>query len=315
MLEPSFSSMGKFAARSGRTSALFATIVGFVRPSRPSSIRVVACFAVIALVVGGCNGGTGDGDGAPGEGAASSQPDDGCPESFPRRLEVTTDRPDEVPYLDQLAACTAPGQDVTFLKNDSDAVWTLETTEGGAKVEQLTRTTKLASFREAAVQAYPHAVLAPESSVRVYAHPSRLQWFLAPGLSAMWLFHEQLVEVVQKQGQEQLTDMLSRQSLRRKALLTCTFAAYKVAGEAGGGLTGPDPAKRFFAGLGIASETTSCGRSWLLADDQPRSRLGTTATGTGDDVARWASRETFIEKANTHLTRLNRLGKLLAVLR
>lgn len=253
-----------------------------------------------------------DGNGTGGEGtgsAESSAPDDGCTDKeFPRRLDVTTDNPDEVPYLDEFVACTTPGRDETWIKNDSKAVWTIEANPGGVDVTQLTTTATLESFRNIVRDVYEYAVLAPESSVRVDAEPVNVTWNLHPGFSSMWVAHELAVDSVKTRSKDQLTDMLSGNSLRREALITCAIAGYEVFGDKAGKLANSDPMEQFLASLGIFSGTAKCAKAWRQADDASR-RVGGTATW--DDVVRLGQAQEFFEKAETHLTRLNRLGQVI----
>src|SRR5829696_1534307 len=151
---------------------------------------------------------------------------------------------------------------------------------------------------------YGYEVIAPESSVRVDAAPVDVTWTLHPGLSSMWVAHELGVDSVKTRSKDQLTDMLSRNSPRRRALITCAIAGYEVFGDKAGKLASSDPMEQFLARLGIGVETAKCARTWRRADYE-------TGTATWDDVVRLTRASTFLDEADTHLTRLNRLGQVI----
>jgi hypothetical protein len=280
-------------------------------PRRPFP-RLLAVL-VVAVVAVGCASGTGDEasgqDSGQGSGYEHTFGQDDCTEEYPQPLTVTTDVPKEVPYLKEIVACTDAAKSATWLNNKTDTVWTLETTQGGETVDQLTFTPRLESFRAALETKYQYPVLAPESSVVVHAGPSETSWKLHSGYSAMWLAHDELADRVKKYGQNQLTEMLSRRSLRRMALITCSLAGWEVAGDKAENLAGDDPAQQWLAGLGVASESTQCAQAWREADDDALSRFRRTATW-GDDIASLAEDARFLQKADERLTTLNRFAKL-----
>lgn len=282
---------------------------------------LVRIFVGVALLIGvaGCDGDDNGDDSSsvtnfpttefqPIEPTTATSPDQGCTDDYPERLTVGTRVVEEVQYLDDVAACTSPSEDETLLVNGSDAVWTL--LGDGADVSQAADSPELASFRGVVAELYPDAVLAPGAEVVVHAPPSVVEWRLEPGLTAAWIVHQQFTEELREVGREQLTEMLAGPSLRRQALRTCSLTAFEVAGEAGELLDGPDPAEQLLAGLGITADVGECAAAWRQADDDALRRYGTTATWS-DDVARWADEAQFVNYADTHLTRLNRLGRAL----
>lgn len=279
------------------------------RRSAAAPLRLIACFAVVVLAAS-CNGdgSTTDGGGSPT--VPVTQPDSGCTAEYPNRLDVSTDAPEEVEYLDQVAACAAPFQSATYLRNDSEVVWTITTRAGGETVTQLTETPRLLSFRTVAPTVYRYPVLAPGSSVVVEASPSDVIWTLHPGLSAMWLSHDLFADQVAQYGEKQLVEMLAGNSLRRRALVECSLTAYQLAGETGAGLMSSEPMKQLLAGLGIFSGATRCARAWKAADNEVLRRYPRTATWT-DDIARLGDDAAFIVRANQRLTRLRNLGKII----
>lgn len=277
-------------------------------------MRTSRAFAAIscALLLGGCpsNGDGGD------TGPKTPDPPQTteCPVGHPTPLALAAETQEEIQYLDKITACTNFAQTSTYLNNDADVVWTLSTTTGGEPVDQQTAGQRLASFRSVAAEIYPGALLSPNSAVVVEAPPSDLHWSLHPSLSAMWLFHEQVMDTVEEYGQEQLTDLVAGTSLRRRALVTCSFAAYSFVGEDLSGLTDEDPGVQLLAGLGVAGGTTECAKAWRLADEDALRRFDRTPTW-GDEVARWADDVEFLRYADDQLTLLQRLGKVLVRLR
>jgi hypothetical protein len=317
---------------------LFSPVVS--RGVRVVSFRriVAALLAVALLAAAGCgddddDAGTSTDPGGGPSGPPTTEPptteppttappthDDGCFDNYPIRLEVSTDWVAEVPYLDEVAACTTSAQDVTAIANHSDMVWTVLSTPAGALVHQyptkdwlLDR--KLESFREAAAPYYQGPLLLPDSVVVVEAEPASVKWTLAPGLSAMWQTQDRFVEHQKAEGVAQglpqdavkpvLINLLSGSSLRRKAILTCLGAAFDVAGKDGQGLVGPDPGQQFIAALGILKSGMGCGKALLKADEEAVERRGIS---WGDEAARWVHDLKFRTFAKVHFPSLRRIG-------
>jgi hypothetical protein len=295
-------------------------------PRRPFP-RLLAVL-VVAVVAVGCTSGNGENSGqdsGQGSGTVYSGQDSGqgsgnvytfgqdacTEEEYPQPLTVSTDVPEEVPYLEEIVACTDAAQSTTWLANKTETVWTLATTQGGADVNQLSSSLRAVSFREALATKYQYPVLAPESSVVVHAAPSETSWTLHSGYSAMWLAHDELADQVKKYGENQLTDMLSGGSLRRRALITCSLAGWHVAGDKAEKLTGDNPAQQWLAGLGIGAESTQCAKAWLQADDEAASLFPRERTATWRGAIRGlAENGEFLRLADERLTTLNRLAKL-----
>jgi hypothetical protein len=182
--------------------------------------------------------------------------DVGCFDNYPIRLLVTTDLPAEVPYLNRVAACTTSAEDVTLIANRSNTVWTISTTSGDTGVnfgplpehnDNELLDLQLELFRDAAPE-FSLPLLLPESYVVVDVEPISVKWTLEPGLSAMWLTQERFVDhfrdaalknapsdvaqndqnvdfdeaqdVLEDVAQDQVIELLSGNSLRRKAVLT-----------------------------------------------------------------------------------------------
>jgi hypothetical protein len=271
--------------------------------------RFGACFVLAALAFSCDSDGDGGGVSPPGPTVAPGPSvDQGCTESFPRRLTVTTDNQAEIPYLDQVPACTAPGQAETLLVNESDAVWLITTTTAGATYDPVSSSLRARSFLAIANQ-YATAILSPESSVLVHADPASVEWTLHPGLSAMWLGHDWLADTVERVSQAQLTSMLSGNSTRRRALIECSLTAYQVAGETGSGLQGRDPAEQLLFGMGVLAGVTHCESLWRQADEEATRVFGRTATW-GDDVARLAEDARLLSEGDDLLRSVLRFRRI-----
>ncbi len=235
--------------------------------------------------------------------------DAGCTAAFPMRLAVTTRIAGELPYLRQIAACTRAAQDATLLVNDSEATWTIGSNPGGASVAQLTNDLKAVSYRNAILTVYTGAVLAPETTVRIDARPSAVEWTLSPELTATWLIHEQFAEAFKSYSQTQLAELLTTgASPRRQAMVTCSIAAYNVAGDAAQALNGRSPMSQLLTGIGVGTSSTKCALAWRQADADALQRFSTTARWD-DDIARLGRNTKLLEDSDTLLSAVRRIGK------
>jgi hypothetical protein len=235
-------------------------------------------------------------------------PDAGCPTTHRNRLTVEPQTAEELAYLDDISACTDEAGSSTYVRNESDAVWTLATRIGGKSVEQLTHTPALESFRGVAQHTYQYPLLSPDSEVIVAASPTEVEWHLSPGLGAVWLFHDKAIDTVEDYGQGQLLEVLGGQSLRRKALITCANNVHQVSNEDLSGLTSQQPAAQLLAAIGIGTAGTECARAWQAADEDAVRRYRSVPTWE-DDIARWADDPGFLRHADDQLTVWRRLGK------
>jgi len=228
-------------------------------------------------------------------------------------LTVTTDKAEEVPYLEAVVACTDRQSTSAFLANNADVAWTLHA-RVSSPVDQLDNGIAESVFRASAAEITSGAVLAPRTSVIVFAPPAEVEWLLDPGLSAMWLAQSQLMDVVRAHAQEQFTALVSPDSHRRHALAECGFAAYGVAGASGQFIDQADPVGQLIAAMGIGAEGTRCAAAWRKADEADVARFG-SAPRWGDDVARLADDAVFLQRATNRLTLLRRIGNAALLLR
>ena len=242
-------------------------------------------------------------------------PDSGCDDQAPLRLQLSPDSTADIPYLDQIVACTDRKEQFTLLTNNSDAAWTITTTAAGS-VTIVDDTLKAKIFRGAVAEVYAFAVLAPGTKVSVNTPPSGVTWTFHPRFSVMWLAQEQLADKIASYGEEQLTDMLSGRSARRRAVVTCGLQAYGIAKDEGSGFTGSQRAQQLVSALGVGAAVSECASSWKLADQEALQRWPRARTATwSDDVMRLADDARFLKLADDRLTLLSRIGKAVGHLR
>src|SRR4051794_22827326 len=126
--------------------------------------------SITMCAVAGCGS---DGAGEGGSPAPPSAPTPACSRDYPFPLGITTDRPDEVPYLSQMSACTNVLQTATLISNESDAAWSLSAS-GGAQAQEVAGDQVEHLVSGLASQLLGTQVLAPHSSVVVFAAPERV---------------------------------------------------------------------------------------------------------------------------------------------
>jgi hypothetical protein len=105
-----------------------------------------------------------------------------CPSTHPYRLEVRAETLYELPYIDQIAACTNGLQSQTWISNRSNMVWKPYVTSGFLLTSPLSTA---ANSLKAAV-GYQGQIIVPGSAVVIYAAPARVRWYFDVGMSAAW---------------------------------------------------------------------------------------------------------------------------------
>ena len=239
----------------------------------------------------------------------------GCPTSHRWPLSVQTRVPEEVRYLTKMTACTDDYGRSLWLRNDSDAVWTLTAGPGARAVRGRDKAVQK-SFRSLIRDAYGYAyeVSLPGSAVVVTDAPERVAWHLHPGFSAAWVVHAQMVDRVADYGRKHLKRALSGRSPQRTAVVTCTVEAAVIAGEFGEGLSGPDPAGTLVNHLGVVSGAGECASAWTAAD-----RASPRASGKRPTWRSMASalgdRSTGLSRSNSFLKGLHAVGRVALVLK
>ena len=215
--------------------------------SRTTSLGLVLCFCAVLAGCGPGDSGSDTGDGVPG--GTDTGPSDGgtvststatstydvdpasCPGNYPQALTVQTDVPAELDDFSKIVACTPPGAAATFLKNNSDAVWTLSGTgQTPGSVTHYDPTPESISFRSLMNN---DSLLVPGDEVVVDLPPDQLEWDIDLPLSITWQGHAVIVESLTSLGQDAVLTALKRESPARAALVKCTLAVNNYANELG----------------------------------------------------------------------------------
>ena len=244
-----------------------------------------------------------------------AEPASGCLAEYPEGLAVSWTGSDSTTYVGQVIACTDPSHASTYIRNDSEAVFTLAAAIAGTPVTHLSDDLRLESFRQTAGQEQnPAAVLSPGADVIVAAPPADVRWTLDPQLSLAWMVHDTLTDKVEAFGEAQLVSMLSKDSARRRALVTCALTAYHAAGDASPIWQSSQPSEQLLAALGIGTGATNCARAWQAADDVELSRGVRTATWS-DDIVRLADDADFLVQTNSRLTKVRNFARFIFAIR
>lgn len=271
-------------------------------------LRLIGLFLAAVVSVAGC-------DGTDASVPTQFEPSDStspCPVLHPLELDVRALSVEGIEYLGTITACTNRGEDALWLDNHSDAVWTVDATSP-VPVDQLTDSVRHTLFRDSAASIHPTAIMAPDTEVVVHASPADVSWSIHPGLSAMWVTQDGLFDLVQSYGLDQVTELAAASSPRRKALITCSVAAYEVIDGAEDALGETNPMEDLLTILGVGASTTACRSDWLKADDDALRRFGATATWA-DDVSRLADDASFLSQADTTLEWVHRGWRLMRLL-
>jgi hypothetical protein len=190
-------------------------------------------------------------------------PDTECPSNYGTGLLITTDSAAEVEYLDDIVACTTLTGTATYLKNDSDAVWTFHnrgSTPG--RVQPWNEELVASSFRS--IVGPQRALMVPRAVVTVNLPPEEFSWDIDLPLSVSWEGHELVAEKIKSAGQEAFVAALRRKSPAGAALVACTLG---VDGVARGvpELEDADFSGVVLTGLGVATTTNKCRQAAVRA--------------------------------------------------
>ncbi|WP_203907836.1 hypothetical protein [Rhizocola hellebori] len=235
----------------------------------------------------------------------------GCHPLYPVGLNVSTRDPAELPYLRQVTACTNHAGSAVLLRNTGDVIWTPRTTTTQrVTVTMMKDTLRAQSFRTIFDQT---ALLVPLTDLVVPVAPNLVEWTLEPALTAAWQAHDHVADLIQKHGEQQLSDALAGNSKRRQAFATCTLSGYHAYEQAGNIRTG-SPTEAMLAGWGLATGTGECALAWRAADQADAARNIRTAT-FADDLARMRTNVAWMSKTDDLLTILGRLGKAIVLVR
>lgn len=280
---------------------------------RTSRNRLLALCAAMALALQGC-GDSGAGSTAPTRNtivATTPTPISDCPLSHPQARSIQPESVEETQYLGEITACTDIVSQTLYLHNRSDAVWALYS-DPPVAVDQLTTDARHEVFRAAAGEAHPTAIMAPDSEVVVNAPPEAVHFYIHPSLSTMWWANDGLVDLVEDYGEEQLTDLLAGTSVRRRALISCSLAAFELVQGSEELLSEEDRVDQLLAAFGIGASAATCRADWLKADEAALARWSRTPTWS-DEVVRLADDAEYLRQADTFFGWLNRAWKVFRI--
>jgi hypothetical protein len=265
--------------------------------------------ALLGLAAASCNGGgNGDdgGSGTPTTPATYQVPVSDCPTGW-SGLTVTTDSEIEVEYLDAMPACTNETTDAVYLKNNSDAVWTLST--NGGVSSPIDASWKEWSFVHAVASSRPGKnIVVPGAELTVNLPPNEVEWLLDLSLSIAWQGHEVVAEKIQAAGEAAPTAALARETRAGSALAVCTLAVAEYA-DTISDLEDADAPEVLLNGLGVGVAGSKCHAEAKAAgavDDSGRS------VQLADELASLRSQTTVLEKVQTKVgwaQKAERFGK------
>lgn len=235
-------------------------------------------------------------------------PDEGCPDAWPVPLSVTTAVQQEVPYVEDMTACTDTAGTSTAIVNESDAVWTVQAPPGSVQV--VPDSLRSQSF-SSIVAGHVPPVLPPSATAYVAASPEHVTWTLAPDLSTGWVIHEIAADRARAESEAAFLAMVTAGTRHpaRQAVATCTLAGAEVWEQ-----TRDVPSGRVQAlanGLGLGASGLLCRREW------EQWRLATTAAADPPAPAISVLLDDIdnLERVSGRLTMLDRLGKVLTYAR
>ena len=155
-------------------------------------------------------------------------PDAKCPANYRVGLTVTTDSPGEVGDLDKIVACTTGDGKATYLKNESDAVWTLRNTGTvSGTAFRWGDDLKKDSFRSLFEPS--RVLLVPGGVITSTLPPSSLAWDINLPLSVSWEGYELVTEKVASLGDAALIAALKRRTPAGAAIAQCTLTLEQYA--------------------------------------------------------------------------------------
>lgn len=177
---------------------------------------------------GGDAGGDGGAGGSPTAPVVYRVPDDECPSDYPYGLTITTDVEAEVEYLKHMPACTNGAATAMWLRNDTDAVWELQSRSGSSgQVTRLDETLRQVSFMDAVGSSLP--LLMPKGNVSVNVPPEDVNWSISLDYTLGWAAHDLAVERVASAGETAAVAALRRRSPAGAAVAACALAGVEGA--------------------------------------------------------------------------------------
>jgi hypothetical protein len=256
--------------------------------------RGIITIVVAALCLGACGngddnnrGGSGGGDGGGGGGptttwtlpssptptltfslptitperATYQVPNAKCPGNYGRGLNITTETPAELDYVDKIVACVNDDETATYLRNESDAVWLLhDNGSSGATVEHWSPNLHITSFRSVFATpegVLPPGLLAPKDVITTRIPTADLEWTINLPLSLSWEAHEMVTTKIASLGQVALINALKRKNAAGAAIAQCAFTMNEIAQKTSD-LAEQDMSDMLLTGLGVGIAANKC---------------------------------------------------------
>ncbi|MGU3646229.1 hypothetical protein ACLBXX_14775 [Microbacterium sp. C23T] len=202
-------------------------------------------------------------------------PEAGCTASYPDRLDLVTDIPDEEQYHDDTIVCGNSDLSAATLENKSGVVFAFYSDDAEATADLDSSELAGGIFREeVAAQQLDVGTFAVPGDVMVLASPglqgvASIEWHVDPILTSAWLVQETIVGRLQNLTQVAAVDMFASGSKARKAVATCAFAGGYTAKAVQDLTEGSD---QFFGTFAVAAAASPCIAAWGAAERE----LGTT---------------------------------------
>ena len=190
-------------------------------------------------------------------------------------LSVTTDEPDEIPYLDDFVACTHSETSGMYLRNNSEIVWTV-TMPAGVDWNYVEEDLRAESFHLATSE---RIVLVPDGQLAAGVTPESVQWTPDFALSASWEAHELVASELEDIGYEFLEAAARRRAgSGGAALVSCTRAAGEFADLKATSYADDNLDELVIDGMGLSTSSAGC-----VTDLDDISRPG-SPTSVADDL-------------------------------
>jgi hypothetical protein len=159
----------------------------------------------------------------PVERATYQVPDADCPSNYHHGLLIATETPAELQYVDKIVACTTDSGTETYLRNESDAVWTLHDSLD-ARYFSWSDSLRIKSFRS--IVKSDQVLLTPKGVITATVPPSELTWSIDLLHSLDWEAHELFADKLVEYGELALVGGAGRVHPAGKALVQCTLAIH-----------------------------------------------------------------------------------------
>lgn len=226
-------------------------------------------------------------------------------------MEVGTDIPEELPLLEDIAACASDTYLGVWLSNSGEAVWRPETPLGGETVHGVEPGTRAHNF--AVSVGYAHALLVPGQSILVEADPADVKWLYDADLSTTWGFMELIADTFADKAPDQVADVFDPKTVRGKAVSSCAKLVWSTATSSAGLISNGKmkPSDAVVDAVGTGAAGSACYDDWKVADRQSRSPVPLSADDLRSLQSRHAPALQALDEAITATYRTQRTVGLL----